>query len=159
MNAFGKALTMHLQSLVTDLFAAVEGVPDDDFNTWKPAAAREGGQEMNTFAAILIHVASAGEFMTVHAVGNEPSNRQREGEFSATGSLPEIRARYDRWVAGVEALMETLTYEDLERQTTEPRYQERNWTAADVLLHALDHTGLHLGHVQVQRQIWDFERG
>jgi hypothetical protein len=158
MNAFGTALERHLTTLVNDIVTTVEGVPDDQFNRWKPAAARDDGHEMNTFAAILIHVVSAGEFMTVHAVGGEPSNRVREGEFSATGSLAEIRARYERWLHGMHALLEGLSYEDLGRQTTEPRYQALDWKVADVLLHALDHTALHVGHLQVQRQLWEAER-
>lgn len=159
MNAFGTAMERHLTTLVDDIFAAVDGIPADQFNTWKPAAATEGGHEMNTFAAILIHIVSAGEFMTVHAVGGEPSKRVREGEFLATGDLTEIRARYDRWLQGVHDLLENLTYDDLGRSTTEPRYQERDWRVADVLLHALDHTAVHVGHLQVQRQLWDAEQG
>jgi hypothetical protein len=158
MNAFGMALERHLTTLVDDIFATVEGVPASDFNTWKPAAATEDGHEMNTFAALLIHTVSAGEFMTLHAVGDEPSNRVREGEFEATGDLAEIRARYERWLHGVRAMLEGLTYEDLGRETSEPRYQERDWKVADVLLHALDHTALHVGHLQVQRQLWEVER-
>jgi hypothetical protein len=158
MNAFGAALERHLTTLVDEIFTTVDGVPEDQFNTWKPAAARDDGHEMNTFAAILIHVVSAGEFMTVHAVGGDPSNRVREGEFSATGTLPEIRARYERWLDGMHVLLEGLSCEDLGRQTMEPRYQERDWRVADVLLHALDHTALHVGHLQVQRQLWDTER-
>ena len=38
------------------------------------------------------------------------------------------------------------------------RYNERGWKTAEVLLHALDHTALHLGHLQVQRQLWETER-
>jgi hypothetical protein len=159
MNAFGRALEFQLQSVVADLFAAMDGIPDDDLNTWKPAAARDGSQEMNTFAAIAIHVASAGEFMTLHAVGGAPSNRNREGEFLATGSLADIRARYDAWLAGLHTMLDGLTEDDLNAPTTEPRYIERGWPAAEVLLHALDHTALHVGHMQIQRQLWEAERG
>ena len=158
MNAFSAGLERHLSTLVDDIFATIDGVPDDQFNIWKPAAATEDGHEINTFSAILIHVVSAGEFMTLHAVGGVPSNRVREGEFEATGILPEIRERYERWLNGMQTLLEGLSDEDLGRQTTEPRYQERDWTVADVLLHALDHTALHVGHLQVQRQLWDAER-
>lgn len=158
MQAFGRALEFQLRNVIADLFAAVEGVPDQDFNHWLPAAATRGGQEMNTFAAIAIHVVSAGEFMTLHAVGNEPSNRVREGEFSATGSLAEIRERYDRWLAGVHDLLDGLTDADLDRDSSEPRYVERGWKVAEILLHALDHTALHVGHLQVQRQLWEAER-
>jgi hypothetical protein len=159
MNAFGRALEFQLQSVVAELFAAMDGIPEDDLNTWKPAAARDGSHEMNTFAAMAIHVASAGEFMTLHAVGGAPSNRNREGEFLSTGSLADIRARYDAWLAGLHTMLDGLTEDDLNAPTTEPRYIERGWPAAEVLLHALDHTALHVGHMQIQRQLWEAERG
>jgi hypothetical protein len=159
MNAFGRALEYQLRSVVTDLFAAMEGIPDEDLNSWKPVAAREGGHEMNTFAAMAIHVVSAGEFMTLHAVGGAPSNRNREGEFSATGSLSDIRARFDAWLDGLHTVLEGLSEDDLNAPTAEPRYIERGWPTAEVLLHALDHTALHVGHMQVQRQLWESERG
>ncbi len=159
MNAFGRALEFQLRSVIADLFAAMDGIPEEDLNSWKPVAAREGGHEMNTFAAMAIHVASAGEFMTLHAVGGAPSNRNREGEFLATGTLADIRARYDAWLDGLHTLLERLTEDDLNAPTTEPRYIERGWPAAEVLLHALDHTALHVGHMQVQRQLWEAERG
>ena len=158
MQAFGRALEFQLRNVVADLFVAVEGIPDEDLNHWLPTSAREGGQDMNTFAAIAIHVVSAGEFMTLHAVGDAASNRVREGEFSATGSLAEIRERYDRWLADVHHLLDGLTEADLDRDSSEPRYVERGWKVAEILLHALDHTALHVGHLQIQRQLWEADR-
>jgi len=159
MSAFGTAYIMHLRANVKDLLEAMRDIPAEDFNTWKPAAARGGGHEMNTFAAIAIHVVSAGEFMILHAVGGAPSDRNREAEFEATGDFAEIEARYVRWLDGVEALVTGLTDDDLGRDPDEEKYTERGWRVAEVLLHALDHTALHVGHVQVQRQLWDVERG
>jgi hypothetical protein len=158
MSVFGRAYELQLRTVVDDLLATLDGIPDDAFNTWKPAAARDDGHEMNTFAAIAIHAVSAGEFMTLHAVGGQPSNRVREGEFEATGSLPEIRTRYTQWLDGVHALMADFTDADLDRESFSERYKERGWRAAEILLHALDHTALHVGHLQVQRQLWEAER-
>ena len=158
MTPFGRAFELQIRALVADLLATLEGIPDDEFNTWKPAAAREGDHEMNTFAAIAIHTVSAGEFMTLHAVGGQPSHRNREAEFEATGSLPEIRARYERWLEGVHDLMAGFSNADLDRASFSERYTERGWRAAEILLHALDHTALHVGHLQVQRQLWEAER-
>ncbi len=158
MPAFGRAYEHQLRNVVNDLFATLRDIPDGDFNTWKPAAARDGGHEMNTFAALAIHVVSAGEFMTLHAVGGQPSQRIREAEFEATGRLTEIEARYERWLDGVHDLMADFTDADLDRASFSERYTERNWKAAEILLHALDHTALHVGHLQVQRQLWEAER-
>lgn len=158
MSAFGRAFELQLRTVVSDLLTALRDIPDHDFNTWKPRAATEGGQEINTFAALAIHVVSAGEFMTLHGVGGQPSQRNREAEFEATGSFPEIEARYERWLAGVHDVVANMTDADLDRESHSERYTERGWRAAEILLHALDHTALHLGHIQVQRQLWEAER-
>ena len=32
-----------------------------------------------------------------------------------------------------------------------------DWTNADWLMHTIDHIALHTGHLQVQRQLWEYE--
>ena len=157
MSAFGRAYESILRTLVDDLLATLRGIPDDALNTWKPAAARDDGHEMNTFAAIAIHTVSAGEYMTLHDVGGQPMERDRDAEFVATGTYDEIEARYRRWLAGVQDVVAPLTDADLDREPATDRYQDRGWRTGEVLFHAIDHTALHLGHLQVQRQLWDFE--
>ncbi len=158
MTPFARAYEYQLRNVVNDLLATLEGIPDDAFNTWKPVAAVEGGHAMNTFAALAIHAVSAGEFMTLHAVGGQPSQRNREAEFEASGSLAEVTARYERWLDDVHRLMAGFTDADLDRGSFSERYTERGWKSAEILLHALDHTALHAGHLQVQRQLWEAER-
>ena len=158
MSAFGRAYEHHLRTLVNDLFAAIDGIPDEDFNTWKPAAARDDGHGMNTFAALAIHIVYAAEHMTLHAVGGQPSQRNREAEFEATGSLDEIRTRYDKWLDAVHNLVADFSDADLNRESHSERYTERGWKTAEILFHALDHTALHVGHLQIQRQLWEAEQ-
>ncbi len=157
MSAFGRACKSILQTLVDDLLATLQGIPDDVLNTWKPAAARDDSHEMNTFAAIAIHTVSAGEYMILHAVGGQPMERDRDAEFIATGTLAEIETRYARWLAEVHDIVAPLTDADLDREPSTDRYQDRGWRTGEVLFHAIDHTALHLGHLQVQRQLWEFE--
>lgn len=157
MSAFGRAYELHLRTLVNDLFATLDGIPDDDFNTWKPAAAREGGHEMNTFAALAIHTVSAAEFKTVHAVGGQPTRRNRDAEFVATGSVNELKARFERWLDAVHGLVKDITDADLDGELHSAQDADRGWKAAEILLHALSHTALHVGHLQVQRQLWEAE--
>jgi hypothetical protein len=158
MSAFGRAYELHLRALVTDLLATLDGIPEEDFNSWKPAAAREGGHEMNTFAALAIHTISAAEFKTFHAVGGQPTQRNRDAEFVATGSVHDIRARFERWLEGVHDLVADFSDVDLDRELHSAQDADRGWKAAEILLHALSHTALHVGHLQVQRQLWEAER-
>lgn len=157
MSAFGRAYESILRSLVDDLFTTIRGIPDDVLNTWKPAAASADSHEMNTFAAIAVHTVSSGEFWTLHAVGGQPTNRNREAEFIATANGAEIETRFERWLDGVHNLVGSFTDADLDRELATGRDQDRHWRAGEALIHAIDHTALHLGHLQVQRQLWAFE--
>ncbi|HEV2066357.1 MAG TPA: DinB family protein [Thermomicrobiales bacterium] len=157
MAAFGQAYSAILHELVESLLNTLRDIPDDVLNTWKPAAAGAGSHKMNTFAAIAIHTVSAGEFMTLHAVRGQPMDRDREAEFLATASFPTIEERFTRWLTAVDALVIDMTDTDLGGEPKTDRYQDRQWRNGAVLLHAVDHTALHLGHVQVQRQLWEHE--
>jgi len=158
MSALGRAYELHLRALVTDLLATLDGMPDEDFNSWKPAAAREGGHEMNTFAALAIHTVSAAEFKTLHAVGGQTTQRNRDAEFVATGSVHDIRARFERWLDALHDLVTDITDVELEQELHSAQDADRGWKAAEILLDALSHTALHVGHLQVQRQLWEAER-
>ena len=59
MTPTGTALERAIDNHVQSLLEALRGVPQDAFNTWKPAAATEGSHEMNTFAALAVHTVSA----------------------------------------------------------------------------------------------------
>jgi hypothetical protein len=158
MSPFARAFMFHLRTVSGDMLDAIRDIPADDFNTWKPAAAREGSHEMNTFAAIAIHTVSAGEFIVLSGAGGQTIDRDREAEFVATGTFDDIEARFTRWLDEVERLVTPFTDADFDRESPSPRYAERGWRVAEVMLHGLDHTALHLGHIEVQRQLWEAER-
>lgn len=158
MIPFCRALEANLRTVVSDIQAELNGIPDADLNTWLPAIARDGGAKMNTFAAICLHTASAGEYMTLHAVGRRPMDRDREAEFSATGSRAEIDQAFDTWLTDLHGLLESLGEDDLGKDTIVEKYTTRGMDNAGALLHALDHAALHLGHIQIQRQLWEAER-
>lgn len=159
MTPFARAYEDRLRSVAATLLATLDGIPDDVFNTWKPAAAREGVHEMNTFAVIATHAVAASEFKTLHAVGGGPTKRNRPAEFEATGSVAETRVRYAQWLDGVHDLLATFTDADLDQELHSAEDAARGWRAAEILLQALDHLALHAGHLQIQRQLWEAERG
>ena len=49
-----------LERVVRDFLRALDGIPDEDLNHWKPAAEQNGGGEMNTLAAMSVHTVQAG---------------------------------------------------------------------------------------------------
>jgi len=158
MNLPGAAVYDVLEGLVIDIMKTLEGIPEDDLNHWKPAAEQQGGGEMNTFAAIAVHTASAGRWMFTHQVLGKDVERDREAEFHATSSLAEIEAGFQNWLADVRMYLDELDTIDLAQPATTVRANHPTWTRAHFLLHMLEHTGIHLGHLQIHRQLWDAER-
>ena len=158
MSAFSDAYELHLRSLRDEFLETIDGIPADDLNTWKPAMATEGEQQVTTFAALGVHIVGAGEFMTLIAVGGAPVARDREAEFVATATRAEIEHRFGSWLPKLHLLLERLSEEELGARNTHDRYNDRDWTNARVLLHALDHTALHVGHAEIQKQLWEDER-
>jgi hypothetical protein len=153
MIPFAVAVDAYLNKLVREAFEALDGIPDDDLNTWKP---KQDLADINTFAALATHFVAAGEFWTLHAVGGQPTNRDRPAEFHAHASYDELRTRFDKWLAGCREMLAGLKLEDLEREVTAQGHDEK-FLLGDRLLHAIGHSATHVGHLQIQRQLYDAE--
>jgi uncharacterized damage-inducible protein DinB len=153
MIPFAAAVDGYLNKLVREALEALEGVPAADLNSWKP---KQDLADINTFFALANHLVAAGEFWTLHAVGGQPTNRDRSVEFQAHGSIDEIHARFDKWLSDCRDVLSGLTLEDLEREVTVADRPDR-FLLGDRLLHAVGHTATHVGHLQIQRQIYDAE--
>ena len=97
----------------------------------------------------------------LHAAGGQPLDRDRPAEFRARGNLEELEARYARWMEASAKVLRHLDEGELARlpdlgETFAAR-GERPWTVAECLMHAVEHTAVHVGHLQIQRQLWDAE--
>ena len=149
-----------LQKLVADIFQQLDGLPENDLNTWLP---RDGMRDVNTFFALATHTVGAGEFWILEAAGGRSVDRNRTAEFRSTGSFEELRARYDRWLAETAELFATIDDAALASIYYRPANPERGMSEArqsraECIAHALEHTAVHLGHLQLQRQLWDAEQ-
>jgi hypothetical protein len=149
-----------LQKLVEDIFSQLDGIPEDDLNSWLP---RDGMRDVNTFFVLATHTVGAGEFWILEGAGGRPVDRNRKAEFKALGTLAELRARYDRWLEQTAEVFEslddvTLTSVFHREANPERGTAEANRTRAECVAHALEHTAVHLGHLQLQRQLWDAEQ-
>jgi uncharacterized damage-inducible protein DinB len=160
-NPMLPATYLLLQKLVADIFEQLDGIPEDDLNTWLP---RDGMRDVNTFFVLATHTVGAGEFWILEAAGGRDMDRNRRAEFTSTGSLDQLRARYDRWLADTAEVFAELDDAALASIYYRPANPERGMsesrrTRAECIAHALEHTAVHLGHLQLQRQLWDAERG
>jgi uncharacterized damage-inducible protein DinB len=128
----------------------IAGLPADALN-WRPL---EGSQEhsTNSLAALAAHVAGAEHFWIGEVIGGHPPSRDRDAEFLVqAGDASELQQILD--AAGVETgqVLPALSAIDLDG-TREVR--GRTVSVRWGILHVIDHTALHLGHMQITYQLW-----
>jgi len=139
-----------LEDLRGQISGLVAELPADALN-WRPLP-ETGDHTTNSLAALATHSAGAEHFWITEVVGGRPATRDREAEFAtlAASSAEVIRLLEDTALETREVFL-TLKDADLEdtRQTAGRTVPVR-WC----LLHVIDHTSLHLGHMQVTFQLW-----
>jgi len=137
-----------LQFLHVDFRRAIEGLPPEALD-WSP------GLDMNSTAVLAVHTAGSERYWIGDVIGRDPSGRVRESEFQARGlTAAELLARLDAALAHSQSVIDRLTPADLEKKCTTLR-DGREVSVAWALSHTLEHTAIHLGHVQLMRQLWE----
>lgn len=114
--------------------------------------------ESNSLFALATHLVGAGEFWVLVLVGQRDIPRDRPAEFHATGRAKDLLARYERWLQAVHEVLDTLSDESLDAVVRTPVGYRSTTTrethnVRDALLHAVEHSALHLGHIQLTRQL------
>ena len=137
-----------LEELHDDAKHAIQRLLQETLD-WVPAP------DMNSLCALVVHLAGAERYWIGDVVGLDPSGRDRAAEFRARGlDAAALSERLDGALAHSRGVLETLMLEDLEASCVSPR-DGREFTAAWALAHALEHTGIHVGHIQIVHQLWD----
>ena len=150
MQTFFKEYLNLLQACHNDILKALEGLPQAALD-WTP------GQDMNSISVLLVHIAGSTRHMINVAV-QEPSDRDREAEFIAQNlGVDILKQRLAENMEDIQRVVEKLSLDDLE--TTHILPNGRDYPLAWGLLHALDHASLHLGQIQMTRQLWEQSKG
>jgi uncharacterized damage-inducible protein DinB len=141
------------ERIARDALAALRGISDELLNK------RLDLPESNTLFVLATHLAGAGEFWSLELTAGRKVVRDRAAEFAASGSYADLEAHFRRWI---DAVRETLTPLP-DAVLDEVRYGPPDgysgvlppgqMTARECLLHAVEHAALHLGHIQLTRQI------
>ncbi len=150
MTAFFDDLYNRLSEMHSEILKGVEGLPVEALD-WVP------GPGINSLAVLVIHLTGAEQYWIGLAI-NEIVQRNREAEFLSKGfdekQLQTIVASADKF--NREA-MARLSLADLEAVRHSPR-NSKTFNVGWCLMHALEHTSLHTGHVQLTRQLWDLRK-
>jgi uncharacterized damage-inducible protein DinB len=137
-----------LQDCHNDILQALEGLPPAALD-WTP------GQEMNSISVLLFHLTGAERFWMGDVAAQEPSNRDRDAEFRVHGvGMDILRKRLAENLEYAHRVLDKMSLRDLESSHVSPR-NGREYTVAWALLHALEYATLHLGQIQITRQLWD----
>lgn len=114
----------------------------------------EPGAEMNSINILVIHLTGAERYWVGDVALGASSDRNREAEFRVRGlTSDQLLARLDEADHYLAAGLERLTLNDLEAMRVSPR-SNKSFSASWALLHAMEHSTLHLGHLQIIRQLW-----
>lgn len=134
----------------SDILKAVEGLPIEALD-WVP------GAEINSLGVLVIHLTGAERYWIGLAV-NEPLERDREAEFRAKGlNIKQLTARVVSADEYNRDALSRLSLTDLDIMRSSPR-NNKTFTVGWCLMHALEHTSLHTGHITLTRQLWDLRK-
>jgi uncharacterized damage-inducible protein DinB len=141
-----------LRRQISDLIA---GLPAQALN-WRPIESVEG-HTINSLAVLAAHVAGAEHFWIAEVVGGRPLTRNRAAEFATQAhDASELLHVLTETGAETREVLSALSEIDLEdAREVEGRAVPVRWG----ILHVIDHTALHLGHMQITYQLWMGSRG
>jgi Protein of unknown function (DUF664) len=132
--------------------ALLDGLTPDALN-WRPLAT--GDQDVtNSLAVLVTHAAGSLEDWVVQVAGGRPVARNRAAEFLARAS--DTQALPLRLAAACDAARAAL--QDLKPEQLDeivPASTNRQVTRRWALFHAVRHCSVHLGHMQLTRQLWE----
>ncbi len=135
------------QEFHADIARALDGLPAEAMD-WVP------GPEMNSLAVLVVHVAGSERYWIGDVALSEPSNRVRDEEFLVRGlTVDQLRQRLTAADDYARAAFARLSLANLETVRTSPR-NNKTFTIGWSIVHALEHTALHTGHIQITRQLW-----
>ncbi len=142
-------LTM-IEDLRRQVIGVITGLPVEALN-WRPIAGSED-HATNSLAVLAAHVAGSEHFWISEVIAGLPATRNRPAEFITEATdAAELVARLTAVSQETSTILSTLTETDLpDTRQAHGRSVAVRWC----LLHVIDHTALHLGHMQLTYQLW-----
>ena len=139
---FDRYLELHRQINQTVQGLSVEALD------WVP------GPEMNSLNVLVTHLTGAERYWIGDVVMGDDSHRDRESEFHVHGlSAGDLVGRLEAMDSYCQSALKTLQPTDLEAVRLSSR-DGSQYTVVWALLHALEHSAIHLGHIQMVSQMW-----
>ncbi|NOZ51513.1 MAG: DUF664 domain-containing protein [Chloroflexi bacterium] len=136
-------LRTQVNDLISDLPAVVLN--------WRPLPQVDE-HATNSLAVLSAHIAGAEHFWVAEVIARQPASRDREAEFALVvedGSV--LQQRLHDVATETHGILTALPPAVLdETREVHGHTVSVRWS----LLHVIDHTALHLGHMQITYQLW-----
>jgi uncharacterized damage-inducible protein DinB len=146
MQPYFEDYLSNLNELHKAMLAAFQDLPPAALD-WSPAA------DVNSINVLVTHTVGAQRFLIGEAVAGDPANRDREAEFRVRGlDAATLAQRLDDSLVYIRSALQGLALDDLGALQD---FRGSKRSVAWILDHALKHTALHLGHIQLMRQFWE----
>ena len=128
----------------------LEGLPKEALD-WRPLDG-QGELATNSMAVMTIHLAGSEAFWIKEIIGRQSIQRDRDAEFVAKGlGFSELAAKLEAGAKDSAAILSPLTPGQLEETR---KFRDRTVTVRWAILHLIEHFAMHVGHMQLTRQLW-----
>jgi len=139
-----------LEDLRGQVLRLVADLPAQALN-WRPIEGRDD-HAANSLAVLAAHVAGSEHFWIAEVVGGRAATRDREAEFVAVAKeAAELVRLLEKTAQETKEVFSALNESDMNgTRQAKDRIVPVRWC----ILHVIDHTALHLGHIQITYQLW-----
>lgn len=139
-----------LADLYQQVRSLIDGLTVEALN-WYPMG-EEAAEAAPSLAVWVAHICGAAHFWISEVIGGAPASRDRKAEFATQVTDPSVLFQLMQQTSvEINAVFARLEDADLDAtRVVEGRNVPVRWG----LLHVIDHTSLHLGHMQLTYQLW-----
>jgi uncharacterized damage-inducible protein DinB len=118
---------------------------------WRPVTAGDD-HATNSLAVLAAHVAGSEHFWIYEVIGRKPATRNRDAEFvTEADDAQSLVNRLAQSAQETREILTALSADSLDETRTLP---ERTYSVRWCIIHVIEHTSLHLGHMQLTKQLW-----
>lgn len=141
------AMFNHLELYHRQLIEILASVPAEALD-WSPSA------EVNSLTVLITHICGAQRYWVGSASLASMLPRNRPSEFETTGlNTNTLKADLEFTLNYCKQILSQLTLDDLDYACAVLR-EGQPVTVSWALVHAVQHTALHVGHAQLMAQFW-----
>lgn len=127
---------------------AIQGLSEEALD-WIPAG------NTNSITVLVTHLTKAEKFWAADIATGGVSDRVRAEEFKAAGlNEHQLNSILDETLHALQEAFERLTMGDLQTMRHSTQH-DMDVTTGWAILHALEHTAQHVGHIQLTVQLWE----